>query len=468
MRVLEIVLVAIQIALIIGLLLGRQGGQWWCALLASALVAHAFAEGLRWHFVPVYVFIVWLSVAYGYPRLGEPGRASAVAGAAAALIAVLCSSVLPVFHLPWPTGPYRTGTSIRHLVDSSRVENEGGSGTSRELMAQFWYPADVSGRRQEYRGVRETSLKTENLSLVRTRSSRNVPLVGSPERHPVLVYAPSWTGRRGQNTVLAEELASYGFIIVAIDHPYATQLTVFPDGREIPTELGEALDFSSDESLSGSLRNAEEQIGVRTRDLSFVLDELERFNNRDPEGLFTGRIDLSRIGVFGYSFGGAVCADIAQRDPRVKAAANLDGLLFGDSLESAIGKPFLYLCDDTPVPDQEAIESAVGDELRYLAFLQDNATRSLESMGCGGGYRVRIQGTNHANFCDSPLYTPLKRLTGAGEIPPKHAMAIINECLTEFFEHHLKEGPVPSFPISSADPRVEIDAVPAQNRGDID
>ena len=57
------------------------------------------------------------------------------------------------------------------------------------------------------------------------------------------------------------------------------------------------------------------------------------------------------------------------------------------------------------------------------------------------------------NFCDSPLYSPLRRLTHAGRIRPERAMEIINACLLSFFQtylnghdDHLLVAPCPRYP----------------------
>ena len=39
--------------------------------------------------------------------------------------------------------------------------------------------------------------------------------------------------------------------------------------------------------------------------MAFALDPLAQLNTADPAGEFTGRLDLTRVGIFGHSFGGA-------------------------------------------------------------------------------------------------------------------------------------------------------------------
>ena len=37
----------------------------------------------------------------------------------------------------------------------------------------------------------------------------------------------------------------------------------------------------------------------------FVLNQIEKLNQSDKDNRFTGRMDTSRIGMFGHSYGGA-------------------------------------------------------------------------------------------------------------------------------------------------------------------
>ena len=49
-----------------------------------------------------------------------------------------------------------------------------------------------------------------------------------------------------------------------------------------------------------------------------------------------------------------------------------------------------------------------------------------------------IQGTTHRNFSDSPLFSPVKSLTGAGPIPTKRCAQIVNQYSLAFFAKTLQ------------------------------
>lgn len=70
-----------------------------------------------------------------------------------------------------------------------------------------------------------------------------------------------------------------------------------------------------------------EQLSVRAADLRFVVDQLDR---SDAVGLLAGRLDTEHIAAVGHSFGGATAVAVAALDPRIIAAVNIDGTLYGD------------------------------------------------------------------------------------------------------------------------------------------
>jgi predicted dienelactone hydrolase len=368
--------------------------------------------------------------------------------------AAALGNVLPVFDLPKPTGAFPVGTVTRHLIDAAREETQSGrSGEPRELMVQIWYPADRAGPGQPYRKRSETEFKKAHLALVRTHAATGTAFSGAQARYPVVIFLPSWTGRRNQNTVQTEELASHGFVVVGLDHPYGTDLTVFPDGRAARTTLGDFLNWATDESLEQTVRNAEVELQIRVADVCFILDELQRLDRSDPQGLLTGRLDLQRVGIFGHSFGGSVAAEVCLKDARLKAGMDLDGFFFAESLTHRIGKPFMILGDGTPLPTPAELEASRGAVHREQVFVLQNVAGMHYALSGARGYILGVCGAAHMNFCDSPLYSPIRRFTHAGRIRPRRAMEIINAYLLSFFETHLNgnddpllEAPCPRYP----------------------
>ena len=371
MRPFEIVLLLSNLAILVWCLTGRAWPLWvqtlvWVAFVV--MVVQIVFEGRRWQIYAGYLVTAWLFVSLIATQIPRPGLWTVLLCVGGVLASAVLCSVLPVFEFPKPTGPYAISSVTRHLVDSSREEILGPRpGAPREMMVQIWYPADYRGPRQTFRSRAGLGIYREHLSLIMTNAAAGIPVARSPGRYPVLIFCPSWEGRRDQSIFQVEELASHGYVVVGMDHPYGSKVTVFPDGREIKSTLGDWMDFSSDEAEKASRRIAETQLKVRVGDARFVLDTLEDLDRNDQAGIFTGRLDTSRVGIFGHSFGGAVAAEACHLDQRFRAAMDLDGCLFGEAARIGVERPFLVMSSADPAPTAEAIASSTGAKRALFA-----------------------------------------------------------------------------------------------------
>ena len=345
MRPLEILATLSVVASIMIFMSGRFERPWFVAVAGLALLligCHCLLEGARWQMVPIYLVGV-LFIAYAVIEFARGDRSLVLSGleysvALTAMVVVgagvFLSTALPVFELPSPTGSYKIGTQVRHMVDLRRREPfESGESEPRELMIQIWYPADrdAKGVFSTYRGRHETTYWNARYSLARTHAIVDAAISVRQKSYPVVVFAPSWWGGRNEATFQAEELASHGYIVVGMDHPYSTRLTVFPSGRVARTKLVTGEDYSSDAGFHAFVATADEQVQVRGADAQSLLDELERINGNDPFHRLTSRIDLTHIGILGYSIGGGAAAQACWMDHRFRAGVDLDGMLSAES-----------------------------------------------------------------------------------------------------------------------------------------
>ena len=452
MRVLEIIVLMAALPPVFGVLtLQRTPGAWIhvLPLLAAVLaLVQLFLEGFRWQMLPAYVLVVFL-VLLETGTWVHSAQTSFYVGVGALVVwlsAVVLSAALPVFEFPKPTGPFQVGTEVRHLIDPHRQETLSGNPSDpRELMIQIWYPVDplFKGELAPYRDKKVTNWHTAQLALVNTNAYLSAPLASTQSSYPVLLFSPSWSGQRVQNTFQVQELASHGYIVVGMDHPYGTDVTAFPDGRIVRTKLGVGEDYSSQEAFEHFVREAEQQVKVRAEDARFVVDKLEEFNQQDPKGLLTGKLDLNRLGIFGHSLGGSVGAQACWLDARFKAALDMDGMVAGESAREGSNCPTFFMMEDDVLPAKNAIASLSPRDRRVVEFGYEQASMMEVSLNKSGGYRMVIQGTTHRNFSDSPFFSPLKSLTGAGPIPTTRCAEIVNQYTLAFFDKILKGQPEP-------------------------
>lgn len=419
--------------------------KWTCfCLLVLVLSAHLLWEGAHWQMGPAYLGAIFNATLVLLPRLPRKWRI-ALAVPALLLAALSCglSIVLPVFELPAPTGKYAIGTRILTMTDTSRKEDADPSGQhDREVAVQIWYPALPSHNpRAPYRRRSETSLASSYQSVDWTHSRYDAPAANALSGFPILLYNPGWNGRRTQNTPLNEELASHGYVVIAIDHPYNSGPVALDDGRVIrPLPSPELSDDVTTEEALYALINKE--VEKETTDTLFVLAQVENMNN-DSTSPFYHRLDVSKIGDLGYSLGGLVAAESAWRDPQIHAVLVLDTPLYGEAGKNGITQPFMLICEElTPVPPDQLARMSFGDR-RNTKMDQQDYEHQLPLLQKPGNYELEVHGSLHTSFQDAAMISPLQSISNAGDIDPRRMIAILRRYSVAFFDQSLRGIPSP-------------------------
>lgn len=454
MRPLEIAVTVVLLPYVLHLLSPSRGESAWFNVFpfmaALLIVCHVAAEGYRWQMVPVYG-LTTAFVAYACARWFWAFHAPYVAGVVSLLFVLasiaLCT-LLPVFKIPAPAGPYRIGTQVRHIVDESRLDPFSDiSGGARELMIQIWYPVEpsVRGEIAPYRDHRITRFKDAHFALVESHSVLGAQFAHSQGRYPVLLYAPSWNGVRTESTFQIEELASHGYVVVGMDHPYSSRITVFPDGRIARRKFVGEEDYSSQAGLEAFIKTADQQVEIRARDASFVLDTLDRLNANDPQGLLTGRLDLDQVGIFGFSFGGSTAAEACRLDRRFKAGLDFDGMIAGESAKQGTVAPFFFMFQNSAYGPETDLSRFDASKRREIEFGREQEAQMKRSLSKYGGYWMEIPGITHLEFSDFPFYSPL-RFSGLpflsslqfSRMDPERTARTISRYTVAFFNKQVK------------------------------
>ncbi|MFJ9716906.1 alpha/beta hydrolase family protein [Streptomyces sp. NPDC101213] len=402
-------------------------------LVPSAIVLGAV--GIRWQMLPV---LAGAAVAAPFAlspllrrRTGRPAwrarRWLAVPGTVACVGLIATGPVaawaFPVPVFPEPSGRFAVGTRVVQWTDPRRPESfTADPHDRRTVVVQLWYPARKSpagAPRAPYLGRTEHEARTVSDALARqvglpgflvdgvprarTRAVFDAPVADAGGRFPVVLFSPGSGGVRTQNTAWAEELASHGYVVAALDHPYDSAAVVLADGRTIRSETVSTGDREEDERLAAGWT------AVRAADLGFVLTQLDRLGGGEITGPLTGRLDTGRVAVTGHSMGGAAALLAARRDRRFDAVVDLDGYPHGP-VSPALRQPALALT--------QAITS--GTDPRYLPRL----TEALE-LSTATSYRLTVPGAAHLTFMDGPLYLPpVPSLVGSlGRTESPHVVA---------------------------------------------
>jgi dienelactone hydrolase len=321
-------------------------------------------------------------------------------------------------HVPAPSGPLPVATMSLALAPPA-----GGEGPP--ITVQLWLPASHTGAAA---GSGCTTALNE------------LHLAGGRPRYPILLYAPGLGGVRDQNAITATDLASHGYVVLAIDDIANDPVPPGASAEAVAVQKL-AFDFSSNAAYQATLRRGGEKARLQATKALAALDRLQACVEALPAPDWRGRLDFGRVGFFGFSFGGATAADAGVIDPRVVAVANLDGWLFGPAERGALHKPYLLIFSDFPVPGPQQLNAA-DPTTRYEAQLTANDLREAHHLvGRPDGYGYSFRESYHENFSDQIYATRFFKSWLV--LDPQRVTAAVNAYLLAFFDKYLNHERAP-------------------------
>lgn len=460
MRMLEMGSLMLHVIWFIHMIFFRwRKGKFLLLSVSSAVMAmQLLFEGYRFHIVPIYLLFVILAGLTLKGTKNEAGSKKTVmirkVLAAVFLIpylavCVLLPYVFPVFSYSKPTGTYSIGTTVYDLNDSSRDESfSEARNDKRKLAIQVWYPAAAKegGKKSKWlthpdavaKGMESVtkvpSYFFDNLKYIDTYGVENAPVASQKSSYPVILFSHGFgSGFRSQSLFQVQELASRGYIVVTIDHTYFSLSTLFTDGSSVQ--------FNSDVGWPTLINDKSRKVAdIWVEDARFVLDQLETMNVSDPHSILTNKMDLSKVGYLGASFGGPVAARAMQLDDRIKAGINQDARPFyhEEIVQEGLQQPFMYM------QSSNNISNASNAQLKEFGVTREQwngipqeieleLDRFFQSLK-GNGYLMKIKGTEHVTFSDMYL---LIRMPFSKNTEIHRAHQIINDYTLAFFNKHL-------------------------------
>lgn len=473
MRTFEIVLILVNL-LSLFLRFRKQSQAVWIGVNLFVLFLHGVFEGFRYQMVFSYLFVALIVISTLFKTTARmPGVLSVLAVSLAFVSLMLTSFLayaLPVFELPKPTGSHAVGVRYFHFVDKSRTDPFLDTSTQkRELMVKVYYPARKEAAKpfSSYfhsspalvrvftKGYGMPDFLFDHLNLVQTNSKEDLRLSDEQPSYPVILFSHGAGTTLEVQTSQGEDLASHGYIVAAIDHPYVSTATLFPD--RIVSAREATTDFHTAEP-------AEIITQIMADDVRFVMDQLVKMNEGSFASPFKGKLDLNNIGVIGHSVGGAVAYNLAIHDSRVKAAINLDGRVYVAPENPGDIAPFLMLASDQfqgtlqerksllkkleelTEEEQNQMLLMYGSREAYQeAYEKDsrNVLRLVQVLKASGNL-FTIEGSAHMKFIDIGLFIGdrrLRELMGiGGKTDPRKCLEITAAVTRAFFDQHLKGG----------------------------
>jgi dienelactone hydrolase len=477
MRLFEIVLLIVNV---LSLFLGykKQSKVVWIGgttINLAVFIIHAIFEGMRYEMIFSYIFVVLFVVVsllktnntFFKIKKPRPLKITVICFSCLCLLfSGILSYALPVFKLSKPTGNYSIGIKYFHLVDKKRNDPFlDKTAKKRELIVKVYYPAkkDDSKPYAPYFYSKELlrnfagfynmpKFLFEHLNLVKTNSKVDLKLSDKEKRYPVILFSHGAGTSMEVHNSQCEDLASHGYIVVAIDHTYVSAATAFQNKVVLQREA--TTDFNTPEPVNIITQ-------IMADDSKFVIDELEDMNEGKIHSIFKGRLNLKEIGDIGHSVGGAVAYNMANNDSRVKAAMDLDGVVYitpkkymapflmlaNDKYHiQAIQKqePLMKKFDDMSKEEQKTTSDIYGSKEAYMDYYH-NALQNvvgLTSILKQSGELFTIEGSDHMKFTDIGFYFGIKKIRElmdiGGKTGPKKTLEITKALTVAFFDQYLK------------------------------
>lgn len=240
---------------------------------------------------------------------------------------------------------------------------------------------------------------------------------------PLILFAPGWGGGANDSPLLLAEFASHGYFVAAFDD-------IARDPRqESETEADYAdrtagFDDSNDECFRKSLLAGERRLAWQVTRARVVLDAVIDAGRRDEEPFRL--LDPARVGFVGFSFGGAVAAEATRLDPRVRAAVNLDGSLFGESARQGVKLPYLVISSSQNFPPSKDLHSSF-DSVRINAeWSRADQAIHARSLGQPGFRWFEVMRSHHMDLTDALFRAHLRdalRLSWGDRLRVRRAVA---------------------------------------------
>jgi len=430
-----------------------------CYLISCflVLILHSIIEGLRWQMALIYVASVFITLLhlirsshYSLNRLQKFIAFFVIIlfiGAGSFL-----STILPIFELPEPTGYHCIGSQnilIRTDLDELITEQQN---DKREFVVKVWYPASLKNEpREEYsnKGERQGfaikyGLPKHTFSYLR---KVNTHTYLSPQiaegKYPILIFSHGYQSNATEYYALIEEIVSHGYVVFNINHTYESTASLFPSGqikyysqeyndKKNNKEMREMI-WRVHQKFDEAMDNQEKSSAIKTGINSYFaaeitdrwakdIDELiKQIPNCEATTFLNGHLDESKIGVFGHSQGGAAAGQSIINTKKIVAGINIDGVQWGNTIDTFYAKPFLYLSSDWP-----------DDHPDFNNFI-------YQSKSGVDFFKSKLLNSGHSNFQDIPFIINSQLINQAGSIQKEKAIKITSDLIIQFFNTYLKD-----------------------------
>ena len=348
-----------------------------------------------------------------------------------------------------PTGPYAVGQVLMNWTDAGRPEpGTDDPGDHRQVPVQIWYPApvDARGNRAPYRPRIEAFRADWGDETVEFFNSVHTSWIieasVSPDRpFPVFVFSHGWSSRSSSHGTFLSNVASNGYIVIGINHPYLGKV-VLSNGKITEPNDGQFADQQSANRFYA-------------RDVMFVLDQLAELDRKSHDNRFAGALDMDRVAAGGHSSGFPAVSGAAVTDERIKALISFDSGVPKVVRREGLDVPILLFRVDTESYTDLFFR---GENVHPKGTIYDVDFFRVHRADF---YDLVIAGTTHNSVYDEYLFAE----TDAERELSIRNHVIMARCAVAFLDQVLKESDSPLLEESANElPKATLRVIPALQR----
>lgn len=332
---------------------------------------------------------------------------------------LIASSMLPAFIFAdyeglETTGSYKVLEANAILIDRSRFEPFENDGSYREVPVYFFYPE------------------------------------GASEKMPLVIFSHGAFGYYQSNASMFLELASHGYVVASIEHPYHSIFTHDSAGKTIIADrkfLNDSMTIgTSDASEAEVFEVTSQWMELRTADMNFAIDSLKEGNTdswhidakqKDGVNKAVSLIDTTKIGLVGHSMGGATAVTCGRRSD-ISAVIDIDGTMLGENT-GIDGNTVIINEEPYTTPLLDLQNQNHHDEAEQALKTGEPYSNNVIVQNAAIAYRTYFAGSGHMDFTDLPLFAPaIAKMLGTGDVNNEEMLKTLNGLVLEFFDCYLK------------------------------
>ena len=218
------------------------------AIFLFLIIAGIIQRSLRYYGLALLLLLLAIKGVYFIYKKREKNefKSSRVVLKAVGMILLLFLATFPAILFPQykglgVTGHYSVAKATYTYIDSERMEKFNDSGENRKVNVGIWYPQD------------------------------------GKQLYPLIVFSHGGISIKTSNESLYNELASHGYIVASIDHPYHSLYTTNDFGKTVLIDNSYMKELNSEDAKKDpqrSLELYEKWMELRTGDIDFVIDRL--------------------------------------------------------------------------------------------------------------------------------------------------------------------------------------------------